>query len=930
VKLNIKIKTFVSKSWPFEDWCLNFLWCLMFCLWCFGATAQGLIISGGNVIVGQAPTNALPEIPPSDALHFLDGSVLHGTLKSIEANKFLTWNHDAAHAPIQFKPDNLDRIDFKNVRSASTNLKTSCSFRFRNGDEVSGNLISLDANHVALDTWFGNNFKAPRDTLRSIAFGTRAIIYEGPRGLEGWAQGSAPQRWRYRDGMFEATGNAIIGRNLDLTGSAAIEFDLAWSGNFLLIVPIYTETIDRLDYSKSSYAFHIVPGAVSLQRTSSGAGGISIGNLGPQAQVPQMSAEKKARVEIRANKADATLEILINGQRANQWKDESGFVAKGTGIMFYAQANAGILAINNIRISEWNATASAAASTNSVQTNDVMRLANRDEVAGILKTAIDGKTTFLVGQKELAVPLQRITEIIFADAKTNALAANPFDVRASLAGSEKLSFRLQSWNDKEVRGTSATFGALTLDSSNVRKLEFNPMRSRSSDRDELAARSTGPAESDQLFFRNGDFLSGTPDGIDLSEGVLWTRSDAPQPLQFQPKDVSEIRFSRQSASQNAGAVACLVHLVNGDQIVGELVSVTEENISLEKTPAGTLKISRAQIETIAPINSRSAKIFSGPMGTNGWISGKITTVADYGNWDFREGAFVATKAASIARDLKLPDEMSFQFDLAWQGMLSEALALYTDYMFPVNLNNKENEPDFGAFYSLRLQNDFGAGMAAVLTGVKKIGPLQTFTNAPMPILAQKNSAHFEVRVSKPKALIALLVDGKLVATWTDKEFIGTGTGIRFVHQGLGTTRWSNLLVTEWDGQFEEPAAPANDRKQDIVKLRNGDKIVGVFESLADGKLNVEIAGKTKIQVPFNRLKQIDLAARKFAISELHANLRAQLVNRQNLTLQLDRWNKQDVTATHPILGKLKLSPASFEQVEFLGTETTNNPALKLK
>ena len=78
-------------------------------------------------------------------------------------------------------------------------------------------------------------------------------------------------------------------------------------------------------------------------------------------------------------------------------------------------------------------------------------------------------------------------------------------------------------------------------------------------------------------------------------------------------------------------------------------------------------------------------------------------------------------------------------------------------------------------------------------------------------------------------------------------------------------------------------------------------------------------------MPFDRLKQIDLAAKKSSAGETQtANVRANLVNRQSLKFQLERWDKQEVSATHPILGKVKLSPAAFEEIEFWEVAKTNS------
>ncbi len=911
----------------------------MFGVWCFAPAsvhAQQLIIQGGaniNVIPLQIQaTNPIPATPPSDVLNFLDGSVLHGSLKSIDESRGVTWEHDAARKPFQLKPANLDSIQFKDAQPVATDFKSSARFYFRNGDEISGSLTALDSREFGLNSWFGSDFKIPREAVRSVAFGVRAAIYEGPRDSDGWVQGNGQQPWRFRDGGFETPGNSIIGRDFKLTGSASIEFDLSWFSSFQLVVPIYTETIDRLDYSKSAYAIHIQPGVVAVQRISAGAGGISLSNLGQQAPAPQMTRENKARFEIRANKGNATIEILVNGERVNVWKDDNGFVAKGTGVMFYSQNTSGFsigslprLRIGNIRISEWN-TQPMATATNSVRTNDLVRLVNRDEVGGALKSVRDGKAIMSVGEKELAIPMERLTEIILADA-TNIASGGSSEVRASLAGSDKISFHLQSWSTNEVRGRSESFGPVTLNAANIRQLEFNPARSRANNLQTITPDSVRSADPARIFFRNGDVLSGSLNSIEPEREIFWARSDASQPLELTTAAVSGIRFPSSQSENKPAPGLCMFHLVNGDQIEGQFAAIDEQKVSLESSPAGPLKISRAQIETITPIDSRAVRIFSGFTGTNGWTAGKITTVPDYGFWEYRDGAFYATKAASIARDVKLPDEASIQFDLAWQGTLQEALALYTGYWFPINLANKDNEPDFGGFYSLRLVDFNGT---AALTGVKKTGPLQPFESVPVPQLASKTSAHFEVRVSKPRRLIALLVDGALVKTWTDAgEFVGTGTGIRFVHQGLGSARWSNLVVSEWDGQFEEPPAPAAERKQDTVRLRNGDKIVGAFESIADGKITVAVAGKAKIEVPFARLKQIDLAAKKSSAGEIQtANVRANLLDRQSLTFQLERWNTQEVSATHPILGKVTLSPAAFEEIEFFETGKTNSAGVK--
>src|SRR5580700_3499872 len=118
--------------------------------------------------------------------------------------------------------------------------------------------------------------------------------------------------------------------------------------------------------------------------------------------------------------------------------------------------------------------------------------------------------------------------------------------------------------------------------------------------------------------------------------------------------------------------------------------------------AGKLRIPRHALQTLA-FNPRSPMLFDGPTSIDGWTQGHAVTgiIGESGQWTYRNGAFYADKAASIAREVNLPDRSQVQFDLAWKGPLNLAIALYTDSLQPILLVDKEHGPDFGGFYSLR-------------------------------------------------------------------------------------------------------------------------------------------------------------------------------------------------------------------------------------
>src|SRR5687767_6285436 len=362
---------------------------------------------------------------------------------------------------------------------------------------------------------------------------------------------------------------------------------------------------------------------------------------------------------------------------------------------------------------------------------------------------------------------------------------------------------------------------------------------------------------DAILFRNGDLLFGQLNSIDRQNGIRWDRPDALSAFQFNAGNVSQVDFADVNRIQGTPSKnMCSVQLHNGDQLQGDLASYDGEKVILDTWFGGRLELPKSAVALIVPLGLPKPVLFSGPTGLEGWTMGKVTAGAlvESGEWIYQNEAFYAMKSASIARDLKLPDSMSLQFDIEWRGFFHVAVALYTAYLHPINLANKETEPQFGGFYSLQL-NPFSAN----LLPVKQNEPLRYLGQASLQHLAQTNAAHVDIRVNKSKKLIALVVNGTLVKQWTDEDFAGTGSSVRFVHQGQGAVKLTNIRVTEWDGTFEEPVMLTPNKTQDMARLKNGDRVIGNVKAIRDGKLSIEGAG-TLLDVPITRVKQVELAS----------------------------------------------------------------------
>ena len=207
---------------------------------------------------------------------------------------------------------------------------------------------------------------------------------------------------------------------------------------------------------------------------------------------------------------------------------------------------------------------------------------------------------------------------------------------------------------------------------------------------------THPAPRHILSFRNGDLLLGSLESIRSDKSLVWRRPDVSQPIELSGTNLSEARFFFERNPASPATNGCRIHLNNGDAIEGTLVQIDSLNITLETSFAGPMVFPRRVVVEVESLPREGRAIFSGLTGLEGWTMGKVTLPAagESGDWRYTNGAFYATRSASIARDLKLPDVARIEFDLAWKSTLQAAVALYTGYMQPINLANKDTEPNF--------------------------------------------------------------------------------------------------------------------------------------------------------------------------------------------------------------------------------------------
>ena len=448
--------------------------CLLLFWLPLAAAAQpgGVIMQfGGNVQFGAASAKPekMPE-PRGDLLEFVDGSALHGSLARMDLEHGLAWAAPAAAGPIHFRPDHIDVLRFTHAESVS--VAPSCHLWFGNGDDLYGSLRSLDDQRLDFNTWFGGDMVIPRAAVRAITFlsSNYSVAYEGPYDTGGWVVvNNSPKSWSFHDGAFVGAGAGLLGRELHLTNSTTVEFDLALNNYFTLEIGVYCDVTDRLDFNGGSCVVNLTPQKVSLAQAQNM--GVTLAPL----NAPGLAGEGKnrMRVAIECDKSEGTISVFINHVLARTWKD-CRFTGGGTGIVFLQRtmfSNA-TLKLNHLKVSQWEGRCepeNAPPPANS----DAMNFVNHDRAAGKIQSIRDGKARLALANAVLDIPLERVTRMEFAGSEVPAETPGPWQVRAHFPGGGSLSFQLEKWNDQAVSGRSALFGALAFQPNAIREMEFN-------------------------------------------------------------------------------------------------------------------------------------------------------------------------------------------------------------------------------------------------------------------------------------------------------------------------------------------------------------------------------------------------------------------------------------------------------------------------
>lgn len=449
------------------------------------------------------PPIGLPSRKQVEAVTLINGDVFAGKFIGIDPKKGLLWDHPFMQPkPLSIDPTKVSRITFAPKPLPEGAKRGTTRVSLSNGDELIGELNSLNKDSLILKTWYGGQLTLKRDSLRQLIPGQEAQddIYSGPKAKEEWTHSNsyaanvlppgvqvAPNRiaqlkarsagrWVLQDGAFQSNGiGAQVGRDFELPDLSNIEFDLEWTSNPSVYLSLFTDNLKS--YTKgNSYSARISSTSVYIYRYSQGRGS-RIGDTARYTTQIQPGAPAGARYSFRIDKEKKIILLFVNNRFVHKWVDPGNFAGNGKGLMFRT-GTANAIRLSNLRISPWDG--NIPGKTENAATDektDSVRLANSDLLKGSLKSIKDGTLDFTYFEADMEINIGKISTIHFRQSK-HATATPAEAVRLTLKDRGRLTCALKEWKDGKVRVSSPTLGEATIDTNIIEVIDFNPVTAK--------------------------------------------------------------------------------------------------------------------------------------------------------------------------------------------------------------------------------------------------------------------------------------------------------------------------------------------------------------------------------------------------------------------------------------------------------------------
>ncbi|MBL6764319.1 MAG: hypothetical protein ISQ14_05135 [Verrucomicrobiae bacterium] len=282
----------------------------------------------------------------------------------------------------------------------------------RDGSDLSGTLLSMNADLVVIDPAHSPPLTLPRNSVASLRWTERArgVTYEGPSGSNDWIISGLPgtnagPSWILRDGLFLARGKGTLARDCGMSTVARVEFDLYWLDQPRFRLNFFSRETRQLSFSEGYVFYSPGHGTIfAMTRSADPRQKIDVRRV----DIPALVNSNYVHLDFRLNSQRGEGWLFADGKLVRHWTD-LGISGAGQSLVFQNFDDNTRLAVTNLRVSDWDGRTAADPPPEGDITTIIFM--NGDSVRAKSPTITGTNVTFQFNNAPLTVPASRIAQI---------------------------------------------------------------------------------------------------------------------------------------------------------------------------------------------------------------------------------------------------------------------------------------------------------------------------------------------------------------------------------------------------------------------------------------------------------------------------------------------------------------------------------------
>jgi hypothetical protein len=417
-------------------------------------------------------------IARGDLVELGDDDRIAGEVTTIGEDGRVTLKSELSDQPLLVRPEKITRVVFESEAEPPAGSPDQ-QVELDNGDRVPCQILSMDDEAVRIKTWFAGELRVPRAHVAALHFGVTepALLFGGEQRRKGWTKSEA---WSItEDGMFVSGG---VGRTAHmmpdgLPARFIVRFRYEWKGNPNLRFYFANDLPDQGVADR--YMLSINSAGMELKRQSTS--GRTNHSLAQDHRRPKEISPEGMDIEIRVDREQRELRMLINGDLVDRFIDPVDRVPSGNGLMLESAASGSSANfVRGLEVLEWTEDPQNRRTKNAGDPDKDTVLDRQGEHFSGVAESITGpaaKPEIVFrhphAAEPLKVPLDRAAALFFRK-NEGAAPANPSKFVLKLADNGALSLDSCQVDASRATCKHPHLGELKIDRRAIRGLLRNP------------------------------------------------------------------------------------------------------------------------------------------------------------------------------------------------------------------------------------------------------------------------------------------------------------------------------------------------------------------------------------------------------------------------------------------------------------------------